>query len=77
MSPPADLGSGESDRVLDALSASIARRLRNACDEMNSVEFDALVLKIARFKIRWGETAAPDNLAAITGEPPGKRPGKR
>lgn len=41
---------------------------------MDSAEFDALILKIAQFKIRWGEAVAYSNHPSIgTREPDSQR----
>ncbi len=72
--PPSDQGSGPSSGNLDAVSESLARRLRSVCAGMDSAEFDALILKIAQFKIRWGEAVSYGNHPSIgTRDPDSQR----
>lgn len=62
--PPAD-GSDRTSADFQALRQSISIRLRKVCDGMSEEEFDALVLKIATFKTRWGESLVFDNPPAL------------
>ncbi len=41
------------DARLSALAASLATRLRGVCADWDAREFDALVERIARTKLRW------------------------
>ncbi len=41
------------DVRLSALAASLATRLRGVCADWDAGEFDALVQRIARTKLRW------------------------
>jgi hypothetical protein len=43
------------DARLSALAASLATRLRAACADWDAGEFDALVERIARTKLRWAD----------------------
>ena len=65
MNRPPGGGSGDAPDNLQALRQSISNRLRRVCDGMSEDEFDALVLKIATFKVRWGESLVFDNPPAL------------
>ena len=43
------------DARLSALAASLATRLRGVCGEWDVGEFDTLVQRIARTKLRWAD----------------------
>ncbi len=43
------------DTRLSALAASLAPRLRAVCADWDAGEFDVLVERIARTKLRWGD----------------------
>ncbi len=43
------------DARLSALAASLATRLRAVCADWDAGEFDALVQRIARTKLRWAD----------------------
>ena len=43
------------DAQLSALAASITVRLRGVCADWDAAEFDALVQRIARTKLRWAD----------------------
>ena len=56
MSTPTTLPpGGAADARLAALTASLATRLRAVCDDWEAAEFDALVERIARTKLRWAD----------------------
>ena len=50
--PPPDHPPADDPRVR-AVAADVARRLRTGCGDMPADAFDALVLDIARFRLRW------------------------
>ena len=43
------------DARLSALAASLTARLRGVCADWDAGEFDALVQRIARTKLRWAD----------------------
>ena len=43
------------DARLSALATSLATRLRGVCADWDAGEFDALVQRIARTKLRWAD----------------------
>ncbi len=48
-------GASAADARLPALTASLAARLRAVCRGWDAAEFDALVERIARTKLRWAD----------------------
>lgn len=48
------------DSRLTLLTADLRRRLRRVCQHWDDAEFDALVQKIARTKMRWGDPDRAD-----------------
>ncbi len=48
-------GASAADARLPALTASLAARLRAVCRDWDAAEFDALVERIARTKLRWAD----------------------
>lgn len=57
--PSGEAGSGTAGE-LARLAAEIAARVRPACRDWCDAEFDALVRKIARTKLRWAEAERRD-----------------
>ena len=53
------------DEKLSEMRAAVANRLKGVCDGMDQAEFDALVLRISEFKIKWGESLIYDNPPAL------------
>ena len=56
---PTGSAGGEDGPPPPALLAEIAGRLRRVCIDMDAGTFDALVLDVARFTIRWGREGGP------------------
>lgn len=54
----------EEQRLAEMRSA-VAGRLKRVCDGMDDEGFNALVLRIAQFKIKWGESLIYDNPPAL------------
>jgi hypothetical protein len=53
------------DEKLSEMRVAVAARLKRVCDGMSEQEFDALVLQISQFKIKWGESLIYDNPPAL------------
>ncbi len=53
-------GASAADARLAALTASLAERLRAVCRDWEAAEFDALVDRIARTKLRWTDRGLGD-----------------
>lgn len=62
--PPAEIEHHEEEK-LSEMSAAVAARLKRVCDGMDEDSFQALVLQIAAFKIKWGESLIYDNPPAL------------
>jgi hypothetical protein len=45
------------EEKLQKVVAVVAARLLPVCSSMDPASFDELVLKVARFKVRWGATS--------------------
>lgn len=52
----------KNDPVMAEMIEAVSIRLKPVCADMDGATFDALVLKIARFRVRWGES--PTNESA-------------
>ena len=55
-----DTGPEDGDPRFVSLVAQVARRLRPSCAEWEEQEFQALVRRIARMKVRWDDAFCPD-----------------
>ena len=53
------------DEKLSEMREAVAGRLKRVCDGMSPESFDALVLQISQFKIKWGESLIYDNPPAL------------
>ncbi len=53
------------DEKLAEMRAAVAARLKHVCDGMDDSAFSALVIQIAAFKIKWGESLIYDNPPAL------------
>lgn len=53
------------EQKLAEMSAAVAGRLIRVCEGMDAASFDALVHRIATFKIKWGESILYDNPPAL------------
>jgi type IV secretory pathway TrbD component len=53
-------GAPAADDRLAVLTASLAERLRAVCRDWEAAEFDALVDRIARTKLRWTDRGLGD-----------------
>ncbi len=53
-------GAPAADARLAVLTASLAERLRAVCRDWEAAEFDALVDRIARTKLRWTDRGVGD-----------------
>jgi hypothetical protein len=51
---------GPADSQLALLVAELRERLRPACRDWEEADFEALVQRIARLKVRWARAAYPD-----------------
>lgn len=61
---PAEMQRHEEEK-LSEMRASVAARLKRVCGEMDGQSFEALVVQIAEFKIKWGESLIYDNPPAL------------
>ncbi len=53
------------EQKLSEMKAFVAARLKHVCEGLSDTEFEALVVRIARFKIKWGESLIYDNPPAL------------
>jgi hypothetical protein len=56
-----DLDSGSRESREDCVRKDLARRLENICDNLSSVDFEALVMKMTREQMR-GESLSQSRL---------------
>ncbi len=62
--PPAEIQRQDEEK-LSEMSAAVAARLRRICHGMDEDSFQQLVLQIAAFKIKWGDSLIYDNPPAL------------
>lgn len=58
--PTAEIPHDEQEK-LSEMRAAVSTRLNRVCDGMDQESFEALVVQIVDFKIKWGESLIYDN----------------
>lgn len=61
---PAEIQRHEHEKRSE-MRAAVSARLKRVCDGMDQESFESLVVQIADFKIKWGETLMYDNPPAL------------